>query len=164
MQEYSVGGCAGMGELLAEANGVGREYAALIMQLSICSNAIIAALDGSGYFDGRTGAYRQFNIKIGQKEAAQIYDARLGFVLPYAVHSWLSGDALRLHFDCLYPFGRGSHYDLQTDINLLAARRFGLATKVKKFIKECFEQRKSEWIISIEIDYDWGKVVIPKSE
>jgi hypothetical protein len=160
MQEYSVGGVAGMGELLAEANGIGREYAALINQLSRCSNAITAALDGSGYFDKRTDAYTQFNIKTGQKKTAQVYDARLGFVLPYAVQAWINSEPMQLHFMQYMPHFFNSDEHRQQ----VLGSEHQIATRLKKHIKSCLDWLKSDWVISLQINYALGEIVIPKSE
>jgi hypothetical protein len=160
MQEYSVGGVAGMGELLAEANGIGREYADLINQLSRCSNVIIAGLDGSGYFSPTTGAYNQFNIKIGQKEAAQIYDARCKFVLPYAMQAWIKNEPLQLYFDMYKP----KYYTSGRDRLDVMQLQFKIATRLKKHIKICLDWLKSDWAISLQINYALGEIIIPKSE
>jgi len=158
--EYSVGGVAGMGELLAEANGIGREYAALINSLSRCSNAIIAGLDGSGYFSPETGAYRQFNIKIGQKETAEVYDARLKCVLPYAVQAWIKSEPLQLCFTQYYP----KFYDGEQHRQQVLGSEHQIATRLKKHIKSCLDWLKSDWAISLQINYALGEIVLPKSQ
>ena len=148
-----------MGELLAEGNGIGQEYKVLIRQLSVCSNAIIAGLDASRYFDGRTGAYRQFNIKIGQIETAQIYDAQLKYVLPYAVQAWIKNEPLQLQFTQYKPpIYSGNEHRQQ----VLGSEHL-IATKLKKYLRECFAQRQSEWIISLQINYALGEIIINKS-
>jgi hypothetical protein len=162
--EYAVGGVAGMGELLAEANGIGREYAALINQLSRCSNAIIAGLDDSGYFSPSTGAYNQYNIKIGQIETAQVYDARLGFVLPYMVQAWIKNEPLRLHFIQNGPMYYWNWQQRQDAVYRVAAAQIKISNRIKRYIKQCFARRKSDWIISLQINYALGEIVIPKSE
>lgn len=158
MHEYAVGGCPEMGELLADGNGIGQEYNALIRQLSVCSNAIIAGLDASRYFDGRTGAYRQFNIKIGAKETAQIYDAQIKYVLPYVVHAWIKNEPLQLHFCQFVP----KYFDSEQHRQQVLGTEHNIATKLKKFLKECFAQRKSEWIISLQINHALGETIIKK--
>jgi hypothetical protein len=157
MQEYSVGGCKGMGELLAEANGIGQEYAALINSLSRCSNAIIAGVDGSGYFSPETCAYKQFNIKIGQKETAEVYDDRLKFVLPYAVQAWIKNEPLQLHF--ISPNYNTVRAEIESE-----QVQFSIATKTKKRIKKSIVWLKSDWAISLQINYALGEIIIPKSE
>jgi len=157
--EYSVGGCPEMGEILADANGIGQEYNALIRQLSVCSNVIIAGLDGSGYFDGRTGAYRQFNIKIGQKETGQIYDARCKFVLPYAVQAWIKSEPLQLCFTQYYP----KFYDGEQHRQQVLGSEHQIATRLKKHIKSCLDWLKSDWAISLQINYALGEIIINKS-
>jgi len=161
MQEYSVGGVAGMGELLAEANGIGQEYAALINQLSRCSNVIIAGIDGSGYFSPETGAYKQFNIKIGQIETAQVHDALLGFVLPYVVQAWLRNDnyaPLELHFvSHIRPYWWSAEHRLEADYI-----QFKIATSLKNHIKKCLIWLKSDWSILLHINNAFGKIVLPK--
>jgi hypothetical protein len=158
--EYAVGGCAGMGESMAASVGLEQEYNDLIMQLSRCSNTIIAGLDGSGYFSPTTGAYNQFNIKIGQKETAQVYDARLKFVLPYAVQAWIENEPLRLYFVQYKP----KFYENNEHRQQVLGTEHQIATSLKKHMKTCLVWLKSDWIVSLQINYALGEIVIPKSE
>lgn len=158
--EYSVGGCAGMGELMAASVGLEREYNDLIMKLSRCSNAIIAGLDGSGYFSPTTGAYNQFNIKIGQEEIAQVYDNRLKFVLPYAVQAWIENEPLQLHFMQHKPQFYNSNEHRQ---QVLGSEHL-IAIRLKNHIKACLVWLKSDWVVSLQINYTLGEIAIPKSE
>jgi hypothetical protein len=96
-------------------------------------------LDGSGYFSPATGAYNQFNIKIGQIETAQVYDARCKFVLPYAAQAWIENEPLQLHFMQYKP----KFYD----------REHQIATRPKKHMKSCLDWLKSDWAISLQINY-----------
>jgi len=164
MQEYSVGGVAGMGELLAEANGIGREYAALIMQLSRCSNAIIAGLDGSKYFNVDCDFYKSFNIKIGSKQAAQVYDNRIGFTLPYAVQAWIKNEPMELHFIQNPPQFYWSYHQKQDAIYRIAAAQIKIANFIKNYIKKRFDWLKPDWLISLQINHTLGETIIPKSE
>jgi len=165
MQEYSVGGCAGMGELLAEANAIGREYAALINSLSRCSNAIIAGLDGSGYFSSHLAFYKLFNIKIGQKQTAQVYDTRIDSVLPYAIKAWIDNETLRFEFvpnpPPLYLSWQQQQQVLFCD---MPAAQIRVVNYMKKHIKSCLDWLKSDWVISLQINYALGEIVIPKSQ
>jgi hypothetical protein len=167
--EYSVGGVAGMGELLAEANGIGREYAALINQLSRCSNVIIAGLDGSGYFDRRIGAYNQFNIIFGQKPSSsekfaqfysQVYDAQIEFVLPYAVQAWIKNEPIQINFIQYKTqfYNQAQHKKDVFSIHHKIANRF------KKSLKQLIGRCESDWVISLQINHTLGETIIPKSE
>jgi len=162
--EYSVGGVAGMGELLAEANGIGREYAALINQLSRCSNAIIAGLDGSKYYSVYCDFYKSFNIKIGSKEAAQVYVNRIDFVLPYAVQAWIKNEPMELHFIQNPPCSYWSYRQKEDAIYRIAAAQIKIANCIKNYIKKRFDWLKPDWIISVQINHTLGEIVIPKSE
>ena len=157
--EYSVGGCPEMGELMAASVGLEQEYNALIRQLSVCSNAIIAGLDGSKYFSVYYDFYKSFNIKIGQKETAEVYAAQLKYVLPYAVRAWIKNEPIQLRFIQFYQF----HYSAEQHRKDVASLQFQIATKLKKFLKECFAHRKSEWIVSLQINHALGEIMLPKS-
>ncbi len=159
MQEYSVGGVAGMGELLAEANGIGLEYAALIRKFLRCLNCIAAGVDCFYYSDVKTAPYSYFNIKIGQKETAEVYTTLHNFALPYAVQAWIKNEPLQLHFIKFSPI-----YEAEQDRKNVAGMQFQVATKLKSFMKKCFEDCKSDWAISLQINYALGEIIIPKSE
>ena len=163
MQEYSVGGCPEMGELLAEGNGIKQEYSALIRQLSVCCNAIIAGLDGSKYFSANCDFYKSFNIKIGQKETAEVYADQLKYVLPYAVQSWISGEPLQLHFIQNPPQFYWTYQQRQDANRRIAAAQIKIGNYIKRYIRNSFAQRKSEWIISLQINYALGEIMLPKS-
>lgn len=164
MQEYSIGGCPEMGELMAASVGLGQEYNALIRQLSVCSNAIIAGLDGSKYFSANCDFYKSFNIKIGQKQTAEVYAAQLKYVLPYAVQSWIIGEPLQLHFIQNPPQFYWTYQQKQDAIYRIAAAQIKIGNYIKRYLRECFAQRQSEWIISLQINYALGEIIIPKYE
>ena len=158
IQEYAVGGCPEMGELLAAANGIGREYSALIRQFSVCCNSIIAGLDCFYYSNVRDVPYSQFGVEIGSDKIPQVYDGRLPFVLPYAIDAWIKNEPIQLHFFQFNQF----FYNAEQRKKDVASLQFQIATKLKKFLKECFAQRKSEWIISLQINHALGETIISK--
>jgi hypothetical protein len=160
MQEYSVGGVAGMGELLAEANGVGREYGEFVTKIIVCCNAVFMGIYSTQYFSPETGAYNQFSINIGQKENKQVYCTDFDFILPFAVRAWLSGEPLQLHFDAYKP----RYYASGRDKLDAASLQFKIATKLKKYVEKRFAKNKPDWIVSLQINYALGEIVIPKSE
>lgn len=164
IQEYSVGGCPEMGELLAAANGVEQEYGELLTAIKVCCNAIFLAIYSTEYFSRSAGAYNEFAIIIGQKENKQVYCTDVDFMLPYAVRSWISGEPLQLYFVQFYQFHCGSlfHYRAEQHRKDLASLQFQIATKLKNFLKKCFAQRKSEWIISLQINHVLGETIISK--
>jgi hypothetical protein len=162
--EYAVGGVAGMGELLAASVGLEQEYNDLINQLSRCSNAIIAGLDGSEYFSVYRDFFKSFNIKIGSKEVAQVYDARLGFLLPYAVQAWIKNEPLQLHFIQNAPMYYWNWQQQQDAVYRVAAAQIKISNRIKRYIKQCFARLKSDWVISLQINYALGEIVLPKSE
>jgi len=94
---YSADGIPEMGELAAQSHGLELEYERALRRIKIDAYVIIDALIKTGYYDGKTGAYQQFNIKIG-KSKNDIYDGRIEFILPYAVLSFLNNEPLELHF------------------------------------------------------------------
>lgn len=161
--EYSVGGCPEMGGLLAEANGIKQEYSALIRQLSVCSNAIIAGLDGSKYFSVECDFYKSFNIKIGQKETAEVYAAQLKYVLPYVVKAWIIGEPLQLHFIQNPPQFYWTYQQRQDANCRIAAAQIKIGNYIKKYLRDRFAQPKSDWIVSLQINHALGEIMLPKS-
>jgi hypothetical protein len=164
MLAYSTDGTPEMGELAAQAHGLELQYKQALRRIKLDCKVIVAALVKTGYYDGKTGAYSQFNIRIGANKN-DIYDGRFEFVLPYAVRAFLSNEPLELHFvahSAGYFYGsHGSRKGLNPCDS--APMQLKIANAVKKIIDSRFAgEIAGLQTVALKINHASGETTINK--